>query len=180
MEAVELRTKRLLLRPFTLADVDDVLRYASDKEWRRYLLAAPDVYTREDAERFVSQAVQTSWETRPVFAIEHGGSVIGGINLRIKGDHKRAELGYSIAREHWGQGMTVEAARAVVDWAFGAYGLLKVFAKADSRNVQSIRVMEKLGMTREGQLREHRLFRGEAVDEVLYGLLLAEWATGQK
>lgn len=68
-----------------------------------------------------------------------------------------------------------EAARAVIEWAFQSYDIAKVFARADARNTQSFRVMEKLGMQREGQLRKHRHFRGEQVDEVVYGVLREEW-----
>ena len=48
-------------------------------------------------------------------------------------------------------------------------------ARADARNARSIRVMEKLGMKREGLLRNDRLCRGELIDEVVYGLLRSEW-----
>jgi RimJ/RimL family protein N-acetyltransferase len=71
-----------------------------------------------------------------------------------------------------------EAARAVIAWAFDAYGLEKVFARADAENRGSWRVMEKAGMTREGLHRSHRVLRGERRDEVVYGLLRADWAAG--
>ena len=67
-----------------------------------------------------------------------------------------------------------EAARAVVDWGFRKRGLAKVYAYADERNAPSLRVMEKLGMTREGMLRSHRTFRDERIDDVYYGLLREE------
>ncbi|MYL06055.1 MAG: GNAT family N-acetyltransferase [Gemmatimonadales bacterium] len=88
-------------------------------------------------------------------------------------------MGYSLARKHWGRGLTAEAARAVVDWGFRERGLAKVYAYADARNAQSLRVMEKLGMTREGTLRSHRTLRGERVDDVYYGLLRVEWETDE-
>ena len=73
--------------------------------------------------------------------------------LRIDAEHATGALGYSIAKENWGRGLTVEAARAVIDWGFRERGLAKVYAYADARNTNSLRVMEKLGMTREGMLR---------------------------
>ena len=72
-----------------------------------------------------------------------------------------------------------EAAGAVIDWAFDELALEKVHAKADLRNVRSQRVMERLGMTREGVLRGHTRGRGERIDDVYYGLLRDEWE-GQK
>jgi ribosomal-protein-alanine N-acetyltransferase len=171
----ELRTERLLLRPFRFEDLEDVLGYAADEEWSRYLFAIPQPYTRRNGREFVARAVLTDWEREPMFAIVLDGKVIGGVNLRVDKAHELAELGYSIAREHWGKGLVAEAGRALIGWAFPAYDLRKIFARADANNRGSWRVMEKLGMTREGLLREHRLVRGERGDEVIYGLLREEW-----
>ncbi|MDE2877790.1 GNAT family N-acetyltransferase [Candidatus Palauibacter soopunensis] len=170
----EIRTERLLLRPHRLEDVDDIFEFARDPEWARYL-PVPVPYLREHAEEFVAQRILTSREEWPVWAIVLAGKVIGGIGIRIDVEHATGALGYSIAKEHWGRGLTVEAARAVVDWAFRERGLAKVYAYADVRNTSSLRVMEKLGMTREGMLRGHRTLREERVDDVYYGLLREEW-----
>ena len=116
-----------------------------------------------------------SWDTNPVWALVLAGRVVGGIGLRINLQHETAELGYSVAREHWGQGLVPEAARAVVEWGFKERGPAKVFARADARNRSSQRVMEKRGMTREGLLRSHVRGRGERIDDVYYGVLRDEW-----
>ena len=173
----ELRTERLLLRPFKLEDVDDVLAYASDPEWARFLpLSQP--YTRRDAEEFVARSLLESWETHPTFATVLAASVIGGINLRVDAVNDTGELGYGLARSHWGKGLAAEAAQAVIDWAFQSYGLAKIFARADIRNERSWHLMEKLGMTREGLLRKHvrsNVPSGGRIDDVYYGLLRHEW-----
>ena len=173
-EKVELKTERLLLRAFRLDDVDDVLAYASDPEWARYL-PVPQPYSRRDAEEFIARRVLASWETNPTFAIVMYGKVIGGIGLRIDAANQRGELGYSIARSFWGKGLIPEAARRVIDWGFRQLSLAKIFARADIRNERSWRVMEKLGMTHEGLLRSHVAHREERIDEVHYGLLREEW-----
>ena len=86
------------------------------------------------------------------------------------------EIGYSVARRLWNQGVCTEAARAVVDAAFTTHlDLGRLFARADVDNVGSHRVMEKVGMTREGVLRKNRVERGEAIDEVFYSILRDEW-----
>jgi RimJ/RimL family protein N-acetyltransferase len=60
--------------------------------------------------------------------------------------------------------------------AFAVYASLhRLRAMADARNIGSLRVMEKLGMVREGVLRQNRLVRGEFIDEVWYGVLRTEW-----
>ncbi len=173
-ERVELETERLLLRPFDFGDVEDVLDYASEPELSRYL-PLPQPYTRSDAVEFISRAVLDGWSTRPTFAIVFESHVVGGINLRVDERRRTAELGYALARPQWGKGLTPEAARAVVDWGFERYALCKVYAVADLRNRQSWRVMEKLGMSREGVPRSNVQSRDERVDEVCYGILREEW-----
>ncbi|MFC1957403.1 GNAT family N-acetyltransferase [Chloroflexota bacterium] len=68
-----------------------------------------------------------------------------------------------------------EAARAVMNWAFQTYSFNRMFAYCDPRNVGSRRVLEKLGMEREGQLRSHLKWNGEFRDQLYYGILLTEW-----
>ena len=139
-ERVELRTERLLLRPFGFRDVDDVLAYASEPEFGWYLsLSQP--YTRDDAKKFVAQQVLDEWSKRPTFAMVFEGRVVGGVGLRTDGRRERGELGYALAKQHWGKGLALEAARAVIDWGFERYGLHKVVAHAALDNRQSWRVM---------------------------------------
>ena len=176
---LEIRTPRLLLRPFRSDDVDDVFAYATDPEWGRYL-PLPDPYTRRSAEEFVASAILADPDTSPMWAIVHEGraSTSGwGIDLRVR-DGRWAEMGYSIARPLWGQGLvTTEAATAVaIAHGFEKLGLARIQASADTRNVASWRVMEKLGMKREGIMRSSRLVRDIRVDDVLYAVLREEWS----
>ncbi len=173
---VELKTERLLLRPFEFKDVEDVLGYSSDPEVARYV-PMPQPYTRDELDGVVARQVLADWSSRPLFAIVFEHHVVGGIGLRIDKSHDTAELGYALARPCWGQGLMPEAARAVITWGFERYALHKVYAFADTRNRRSWRVMEKLGMTREGVLRGHHKFRDEHIDDAHYGILRAEWCT---
>lgn len=174
---VELRTERLLLRPFSLSDVGDVFEYASDPEWVRYLVNIPHPFTMRDAEEFVTRFSNlTSWDTLPMFAIVLDAKVIGEIYLNaLDLQHERAELGYSLSRRHWGKGLTPEAARAVINWAFRAFNLNRIYSTCDPRNEHSWRVLEKLGMVREGLLRSHLKWHGEFRDVLYYGVLRHEW-----
>ncbi len=172
-----LRTDRLVLRPYRLSDVVEVYGYAQDPEWGRYL-PIPKPYELRHAEEFVARSVLTEWNTRPVFAVCSGGSVIGGINVRVDARSSTAEMGYGIAREHWGKGLAREAARAVIEWAFSEFALAKISARADLSNTQSWRVMEKLGMRREGILRSelpNPSVPDSRVDMVVYAILREEW-----
>ena len=166
-----IKTNRLILRVFSLVDVEDVLSYASDLEWARFL-PVPQPYTRSDAEKFVAGQVLQDRKTRVSWAIEHAG----GIGIGFDFDNRVGEMGYSIARRFWGKGLTTEAAGAVIDEAFSAYpDLNRIRASADEKNVGSLRVMEKLGMVREGVLRQDNYLRGEFRNTVWCGLLRDEW-----
>ena len=167
---LELKTERLVLRPFRLEDVDDVFEYARDPDWARFL-PVPQPYERRDAEVFVAGQVAEVRVDRVSLAIELDRKVVGGIGLRIDASKQTAEMGYSLAKDLWGQGLVLEAAREVVRWGFETHGLVKVSAFADAGNKQSLRVMEKLGMTNEGLFRKQGVIRGERIDNVYYGIL---------
>ena len=174
---INLKTRRLLLRPFELSDAREVYEYAQDPDWSHFL-PLPSPYTYRDAEEFVASSFASDWNTNPHFAISLSGSVIGSINIRLDLRNSAAEIGYAIGRAHWGRGITLEAGRAAVDWAFREYNLARICAKADLENGQSWRVMEKLGMQREGITRssgpsEHDPNIRE--DTVTYSILRDEW-----
>ena len=171
---VTLHTERLTLRPFETGDADDVFEYARDREFGRFL-EVPVPYTRADAESYVAIQVGADWSKLASLAITHQGSVVGAIDLRIDSAERNAGMGYSLARRLWGRGLATEAAAAVISLAFESYGLYKVWARADVRNAASWRVMEKLGMIREGMLRGHHMVRGEPGDIYTYGILSTEW-----
>ena len=97
-DKVELRTERLLLRPFRLADVDDVLEYSSDSEWAR-LSQRP--YERGDVEDMVARGMLTSWDPKPMFAIELDGRVVGNVEVEVNPIRTVAELSYDVARRSW-------------------------------------------------------------------------------
>ncbi len=173
-----IETDRLRLRPWRLGDVDGVLAYAQDPEWARYLQALPQPYVRKNAEEFIARQLLLERVTHPAWAIQSQESVIGGINVRFDFDNALCEIGYSIARTHWNRGFCTEAAAAVVDAVFSTHpDLNRVHARADHRNTASQRVMEKLGMQKEGILRKSRVERGEAIDEAWFAILRSEWVS---
>lgn len=167
-------TARLRLRPLRLADVREVFEYAKDPAWALFL-PVPQPYEERHAEEFIAGRILAPWHESPHWALECEGAVVGGQGLRIDAQHRRAEIGYSLAPRLWGRGLTTEAAGAIIDAAFQEAELEKIVCRADVRNLASIRVMEKLGMRREGTLRRNRLHRGEFVDDAVYGLLREEW-----
>ena len=170
-----IKTCRLLLRPYRFEDVDDIIAYAAKEEWSRYM-PIPYPYERKDAEEWIAKQTIRDRDIHAAWAIEFAGKVIGGVDLIFTPASRAGFLGYSLAPEVWNQGIMTEAVGAVIDHAFEAdSGLNRIWAWADSRNTASLRVMEKLGMSREGCLREHNMIRGEFVDAVYCAILRAEW-----
>ncbi len=172
-----LRTDRLVLRPFLEGDAPDVFAYAQLEEWSRYHLPSiPFPYSLEDAEAFIASMLDKPWETEPNWAIVLREQVIGGLGLTLQSPEPLAELGYSLAPAHWNRGLTTEAARAALDYAFYVLPVETVVARADARNTGSWRVMEKLGMRRTSVEHGVRLDRaGEQVDEVHYRIERTSW-----
>ncbi|MFC1920779.1 GNAT family N-acetyltransferase [Chloroflexota bacterium] len=180
---LEIRTERLLLRPFTMDDVEDVHKYKSDPEGSPYgVYESPPPFTRKVAEELVAMFSNPpdSQGILQVFAVVLQVKVIGeiGLNQHYE-DHQndRVEIVYSLSRQHWNKGLTTEAARAVMDWAFHTYAINRMYAWSDPRNIGSWRVLENLGMKYEGQLRSHTKWNGTFRDRVYYGILRDERKT---
>jgi RimJ/RimL family protein N-acetyltransferase len=172
VERTELQTERLLLRPFRFEDVEDVTAYSADPEfWRHYWRNR----ARQSVEEFVTQQVDETKEGEIGLAIVLDQRVIGEIGFNVYSGDRTAELGYAIGKDYWRKGLTYEAAAAIVEWGFESLDLERIFARADVPNAGSWRIMEKLGMRREGIMRRHRVIDGERVDVVFNGLLREEW-----
>ena len=125
--------------------------------------------------RALERIIAVPWAQRPEFVIEWEGHLVGRVMLEVDRVNLVATLGYGVAREHWGRGIASEAAQAVTDYAFTELGVEKVAARVDPRNVASVRVLEKLGMQREGVLRSQVVRWGERADRALYGILREDW-----
>lgn len=147
-----IETPRLRLRAPTLGDAPAIFTgYAQDPAVTRYVSWRTHT-SADDARAFLRHCAEADAAGSEVtWVIELGGALAGMIGLRL-GPH-RAELGYVLARPHWGRGLATEAARAVTDWALARPGCFRVWAVCDVDNRASARVLEKAGMEREGRLR---------------------------
>ena len=149
-----IETTRLRLRPPQLEDAHAIFgQYAQDAAVTRYLTWRPhrDV---EETMAFLRrcQAVRQDESAFPWAIIRKADSqLLGMVEIRIVGH--RLDLGYGIARRYWGQGYTTEAVAGIVDWAWQQPTIYRVWAVCDVENQASARVMEKVGMQREGVLR---------------------------
>lgn len=104
--------------------------------------------------------------------LKENGSLIGMFGLHPM--KMKVEVGYALARPHWGKGYTTEVLRKVIEWAFTQPEMYRVQAFCDMENLASARVMEKAGMTREGLLRRYVLhpnISAEPRDAYLYAIV---------
>ena len=173
-----LQSDRLRLRPFTDADGDALFALHSNARVLRYW-DSPPWTDRTRADRFLATCRQMADEgTGARLALDRTSddAFIGWIGLsRWNPDFRSAALGYCLDESAWGHGYATEAAQAVLRWAFDTLDLNRVQAEADTRNVASARVLEKVGFVREGTLREDCIVNGDVSDSWVFGLLRREW-----
>jgi ribosomal-protein-alanine N-acetyltransferase len=174
-----LLTKRLLLRPLSLADASAVATHAGDRRVARYLLAVPSPYPTSLAARWISTRIAWWSAGRGVtFAVTRlatPGGLIGTVSLRRFMRDRRAELGYWLAADTWGKGFATEAAGALVGFGFRELALSRIYAQVLEGNYASCRVLEKLGMLAEGRRRRHVRKGRRLYDVEMYGVLRGEW-----
>ncbi|MEL6542494.1 MAG: GNAT family N-acetyltransferase [Pseudomonadota bacterium] len=157
------RSQRLLLRPIWPEDWQIVLSGIADEGVVRNLAKAPWPYREDDAREFTALPIEPHF---PRFLITRArdAALVGCIGIdRSDAFDDGAELGYWIARQHWGQGFATEAGRAVLEIA-RTLGYARVMAMHFLDNPASGRVLEKLGFEATGAVsKRHSCARGEAV-----------------
>jgi RimJ/RimL family protein N-acetyltransferase len=174
-----LETPRLILRRFRASDLANFMAYRNDREVARY--QSWDSISRAEAAKFIAQqsrhrpGIPGKWFQ---FAAEAkaGGELAGDCALLvIRTTPRIGEIGYTFARAYQHIGLAAEAARAVIDFAFGALALSQVIATTDCRNAPSVALMERLGMKRAGHFLHNAWFKGEWCDEFQYAVSREDW-----
>ncbi len=134
----------------------------------------PHPYTLEDGEEWLRAALVQDPEVN--FALATDRELIGSIGLKLGEDVYRhaAEVGYWLGEPFWSRGIATRAVRALSDWAFADFGLLRLHAYVFGDNTASMRVLEKAGFEREGVQRRAVVKSGRVLDQILYGRLASE------
>lgn len=175
-----MRSERLFLRPAWPEDWEELLGQVADVAVVKNLAKVPWPYTAEDARWFAGQPQD---QRLPHFVItlptslEHA-RIIGCIGLAADGDS--VELGYWLAREHWGKGYATEAARSVISVA-RVLGHKRLIAGHFIDNPASGRVLRKVGFRPTGQIRSRfSQARGCQVDSIEHCLALDQPCDGNE
>ena len=175
-----LRTARLALRPFASTDAGDLLRIFADPEVVRYWSngAWTDIAQAEAMIAETQQAYREGGLYRYAIALLDTDQLIGICNLRgFFEQNRRCELGYALARDHWGRGYAAEALGQLITHLFDDHRLHRVIAVTGADNLRSCALLERVGFRREAHYVEAFFDRGTGawVDDVGYAILAREW-----
>jgi ribosomal-protein-alanine N-acetyltransferase len=180
---LHLTTTRLQLREMVPADADQLYAYNQDPDFTRYEEGASmsDIEFRGILEGIIAERWQNP-RTSFYVAIVHPDEpyiTLGSIYVAIRDEsHKQGEIGYVLGKPYWGRGYATEAGRAMLDFGFKTLGLHRIYAECNSENIASVRVLEKMGMRREGHLKHTQYFSGRWWDTLIFGLLAGEYEAG--
>jgi ribosomal-protein-alanine N-acetyltransferase len=173
-----IKTERLILRPFRLADAPTVRRLAGVEKVASTTLRIPHPYEKGMAENWI-RTHKRSFDRREavVYAIvsRRTGKLIGAISLQLDMPNESAELGFWIGSRNWNRGYATEAAEVMLMYGFTELGLNRIHAHHFTRNPASGRVLEKIGMRREGVLRQHIKKWGRFADIIVYAILREDY-----
>ncbi|WP_210366461.1 GNAT family protein [Bacillus sp. REN3] len=172
-----METERLTLRKIGFHDAEDMFSYASNEEVSKYLTWETHK-SIEDTKGFID-FILTQYESGNIapwgIELKKTGKLIGTIDfVSWNPRHKVAELGFVIAKEQWGKGLTTEAATKLIQFGFERMDLIRIQARCFSENIRSERVMEKAGMHLEGILRKAMFVKGRHRDLKMYSIMRDE------
>ncbi len=167
----------MVLRTVREEDVPAIYAYRSRADVGKYQTR----YRRlADARRLIKRvreiALNTPNSWHQLAVLEKGGGLIGDLGMHFTGkENRQAEIAYTIAPAYQGKGYATEAVLGMMGFMFGKLRKHRLIATADPRNKSSLKVMERVGMRREGYFKKS-FWAGKAwTDDVLYALLKEEW-----
>ncbi len=150
-------------------------RWADDPEVYRYMEWGPNTLaqTRTYLETVLPTRLEVPRRTFELgFVLRATGELVGAGGLRVRSpEHRVADIGYALRRDAWGQGLATEAARGLVELGLRTLGMHRIWATCHVDNARSARVLERVGMQREGRLRGTTLKNGAWRDSFLYALV---------
>lgn len=164
------------LRPWTLADIDSLVRYANNANIAQFMTDGfPHPYTQENAENFIAFAIKD--DPIHIFAIDVNGEAIGGIGLHPQNDiqRKNAELGYWLGEPFWGKGIMSQAIKQIVNFGFQSYDIDRIFARPFGSNTASQRILERNHFQLEARFQKTFFKNNQFEDELIYAIRRTNW-----
>jgi [ribosomal protein S5]-alanine N-acetyltransferase len=173
-----LETERLILRQLRLEDSIDLYNYFSKDEVTEYydLESFTEQKQAEDLIKNWNEKFNKLVGIRWGITLKTEDRIIGtcGFHNWSK-EHFKAEIGYELTPEYWQQGIMTEVLRSVIKYGFEDLGLNRVEALIDTDNISSRKLLEKLGFSEEGLLKEYFFEKKRFVDAVIFSVLKKEY-----
>jgi RimJ/RimL family protein N-acetyltransferase len=174
-----IESARLILRRMRATDLEIFMAYRNDSRIAR--LQGWEAFTKEESVSFLEDQQSRAaflpgqW-LQIAITLKPAQSLIGDCALKIHlEDPRQATIGITLAHGFHGQGFALEAAATLLNYAFEELGLHRVRADTDPQNTAAWRLLERLGMRREGHLKQSLWFKGRWTDEYFYAILKQEW-----
>ena len=177
-DPMAITTRRLTLRPARMRDAQDMYEYSKDPEVARHVLWEAHRSIRET--RAVLRRMIRDYRYAPPFTyvivLRDEDRVIGTIGLMaVNRENRSAEIGYSLSRTYWNQGLMTEALRGMLGYCFNELKFNRIEAQHEVENPASGAVMRHAGMRHEGTLRKRLFNKGHFRDMELYAILKEEF-----
>ncbi|MGN7388077.1 GNAT family N-acetyltransferase [Sporosarcina sp. SAFN-015] len=174
-----LKSERVILREMEEIDWIDVHKYASQENVCQYQPWGPN--SEQESKDFVKQVLidaKKEPRSRFVFAVivMECGEMIGAGEMNIRDfSNNVGEIAYIVNPQYWRKGFATEVANLLIEYGFNNFNLHRIYATCDPRNIGSSKVLEKVGMIKEGRMREDLLLKDGWRDSLLYSILEHEW-----
>lgn len=157
MPVPPLHTPRLIIRPFTLDDIEPSYQMNLDTEVSKYT-GDGGVLDKPELERRIKEDVMGDYHKhgygRMAVEVKGGPSFIGFAGLKYLEDMGEVDIGFRFMSQYWGKGFATEAAQACIDFGFQHLGMKRIIGMVLPENGASIRVLEKCGLTFEKEIIE--------------------------
>ena len=175
-----IKTKRMILRRFTVDDASDMFyNWANDERVTRFLTWTPHGNIENTMQLLEEWGKAYNDKTTYNWAIEYANHVIGSISVVRHSDRDEyAEIGYCLGYDYWNKGFMTEAVTSVIDFLFNEIGVNKICISHATKNPASGKVAQKCRLKLDGIKRDdYKSNNGEFFDIAIYSILKKEWLT---
>jgi RimJ/RimL family protein N-acetyltransferase len=173
-------TKRLKLYRLLVKDAPALFEYRSDPNVCRYQAFEPG--SLEDARDFIRASTRNAFGSPDTWfgfglRLRELGPLVGDLGVHFLDDARQVEIGFTVAPNYQGHGYATEAVQGVLGYLFATRKIHRVFASVDPRNEPSVELLKRVGMRQEAHFSQSLWFKGEWVDDVVFGILESEWCS---
>jgi [ribosomal protein S5]-alanine N-acetyltransferase len=178
LNILPIETDRLLLRDFKPGDFEAFYTTTNHPEYQKYYpeRETTRVFLETIFQRILAYSEKSSRLKYQLAICLQTGELVGTCGVRVEDlDSQQASFGCAIGRRYWGKGYAYEASRRIIDFGFACLPIHRIYAETISQNNAARVLAERLGMRLEGELKEHKYFRGRWWNTSIYAVLKKEW-----